>query len=265
MLRRVVTALVGLVVFFAVIFAGEIAFTAAVSIVTACMLYEVYKSIKTDKALWFVGYAGGLLILSSIIFGQVSLDFAMTAVMFIYLAAMVFLHGRVSSKEVGINALLTLFISIFFGSMIKIYVQFGITSVLIVFICAWMTDTGAYFAGRAFGKHKLMPRVSPKKTIEGAIGGIISSAVSCVVYGLILSALKIQIPVGFLHLALIGAFTSAFSQLGDLVASAVKRDSGVKDFGNILPGHGGFMDRFDSVVYITPVIFYILVGITRFM
>ncbi len=265
MLRRVVTALIGLVVFFAVVFAGKAAFIIAVSVITGCMLYEIYKSIKSDKVLWVVGYIGGALILLSIIFGQVSLDFAMTAVMFIYLAAMVFLHGRVDCKEIGINALLTLFISIFFGSMIKIYTQFGIPSVILVFICAWMTDTGAYFAGRAFGKHKLIPRVSPKKTVEGAIGGIVSSALSCVLYGFILNALSLPLPVGHLSLAFIGMFTSVFSQLGDLVASAVKRDSGVKDFGNILPGHGGFMDRFDSVIYITPVIFYLLVGMTSFM
>ncbi|WP_026495188.1 phosphatidate cytidylyltransferase [Butyrivibrio sp. WCD3002] len=123
---------------------------------------------------------------------------------------------------------------------------------------AWICDTFAYFAGRAFGKHKLCPKLSPKKTIEGAIGGIAGSVVAGAVFGYVYavntgSAAVSREVIAFMAITLVAG---ALSQIGDLIASGIKRDHDIKDYGNLIPGHGGIMDRFDSVIFITPVIYF---------
>lgn len=265
MAKRIITSLVGLVVFFAVIFAGEPIFTTAICIFTIGMLTELYKTIKSNTELTVVGFVSALLLLASIIFGGVSLEVATLASICVYLAVMVKLHTIVTYKDVGAHALLTFFITTFFGTMIRIYRDFGVYAVILVFVCAWTTDTGAYFTGKAFGKHKLIPKVSPKKTVEGSIGGVITAALCCVLYLFILNRLGIthMDDLGYISIVILGICASLFSQLGDLVASSVKRDCNAKDFGNLLPGHGGILDRFDSVIYITPVIYYFLAFVAK--
>ncbi len=126
---------------------------------------------------------------------------------------------------------------------------------LLVFIGAWSTDTGAYFVGVLFGKHKLIPEVSPKKTVEGAFGGVLGCILGFVVYGFIISKINSGISVNYLKLILLALAVAVISQLGDLIASFVKREQGIKDFGFIFPGHGGVLDRFDSIIAVAPLIY----------
>ncbi|WP_029320662.1 phosphatidate cytidylyltransferase [Butyrivibrio sp. AE3004] len=125
---------------------------------------------------------------------------------------------------------------------------------------AWICDTCAYFTGRAFGKHKLCPVLSPKKTIEGAIGGIAGSVLAGVIYGYVYAKYadsNISANSAMLIFAVITLVAGALSQVGDLIASGIKRDHEIKDYGKLIPGHGGIMDRFDSVIFITPVIYFL--------
>ena len=132
--------------------------------------------------------------------------------------------------------------------------------ILLILCFAWGGDTAAYFAGRAFGKHKLAPIVSPHKTVEGAIGGIFGSVLVGGVLTLVYSFLSashnvitIQVqPRHYAILVVMGAIASVLGILGDLFASSVKRQVGIKDYGTIFPGHGGILDRFDSVMFIAP-------------
>ncbi len=126
----------------------------------------------------------------------------------------------------------------------------GLWTFVLVLICAWGSDVFAYFTGRLFGRHKLIPEVSPKKTVEGAIGGVICATGLAVLYGFIVSKATALLP-NYIVLAVCGFVLSAVSQVGDLIASLIKREHGIKDYGNIFPGHGGVMDRFDSVLSIT--------------
>jgi phosphatidate cytidylyltransferase len=120
-------------------------------------------------------------------------------------------------------------------------------------IFPWVTDTFAYFSGRLFGKHKLIPAVSPKKTVEGAIGGAVFCALATLLYGFIVQKAYGVIP-NYPVLILGGLMIAAVSQIGDLVFSAIKRQYGIKDYGMMLPGHGGLLDRFDSCIAVSVLI-----------
>ena len=123
-----------------------------------------------------------------------------------------------------------------------------------VYLGSWITDSFAYFCGSFFGKHKLIPRISPKKTVEGSVGGTVLSTVFFAVYGIIV-AFVAKLDVNYIALLITGLCLSLLSQLGDLIASYIKREHGVKDYGKLFPGHGGMLDRFDSVVAVTPFLY----------
>ena len=128
------------------------------------------------------------------------------------------------------------------------WAEAGAWRMLFVAICVWMTDTGAYFVGKSFGRHKIAPDLSPGKTVEGSIGGLATALLTGAVCGL------------FIHLPLkdglaIGLIAGTVGQIGDLFESALKREIGIKDFGAVMPGHGGALDRFDSILFVTPIAF----------
>lgn len=127
----------------------------------------------------------------------------------------------------------------------------GLGYVVFLFIVILLTDTGCYYFGKKFGKHKLSPVISPKKTIEGAVGGAI-----CAILGALFVGHFIHL--GIFHSLILGVLCTVFAQIGDLCESLIKRDAGVKDSGDLLPGHGGFLDRTDSYVFTIPVMFYYL-------
>lgn len=137
---------------------------------------------------------------------------------------------------------------------------YGTFFVVLVLAIAWMTDTGAYFCGSFFGKHKLCPSISPKKTVEGAIAGILVSLCSIV---LICSVFQTwffspEVSINYVGLLIMGAITSVLSILGDLSFSIVKRSYHIKDFGNVIPGHGGILDRMDSVMFVGPFVYFFI-------
>lgn len=123
---------------------------------------------------------------------------------------------------------------------------------LLPFVAAFISDAGGYFVGRALGKHKLAPRLSQHKTIEGSAGGFVFAVAGMLIYGVILKATGFT--VNFLVLAVYGFLGSLACQIGDLTFSAVKRETGLKDYGNLIPGHGGMLDRFDSMHLTAPMI-----------
>lgn len=258
MLVRVMTGIVSLALFFAVLFFDSTVFNTIVCILIAGMLFEVYKATKPGIPLIIAGYISAASIVAGSFFGGIW-PACMISVM-VYAIICISLHGYKNYTDVLSSSFLTWYIVLFMSVLCRIRSEFDIYGVIMVCLCAWVTDTFAYFSGKLFGKHKLIPRVSPKKTVEGSVGGIISAAIFSVVYAYILSQLNVITPdvKSYVLFAVLGTVSSVLSQAGDLFASAIKRDCNIKDFGTIFPGHGGILDRFDSVVFIVPFVYYFM-------
>ena len=254
---RIITAAIALVVFIAVLLAPPVVFSSALGAVIIFMLYECYGATGADNKMKTIGYISAAFIMTALYMRTQTAVFAALMIMLLlHMALVVFEHGKKDYKAVLSNGFLTAYVVFAMGCVWLTKELYSVSSMLLIFVCAWMTDTCAYFAGSAVGKHKLIPHVSPKKTVEGAIGGVIGAMISCIIYLILVT--DIQIGKALVEGAAIGFFGGILSQLGDLCASAIKRDTGIKDFGWIFPGHGGFMDRFDSVMFIAPIILSIV-------
>ena len=139
----------------------------------------------------------------------------------------------------------------------------GRYAVWLIFISSWICDTCAYIFGMLLGKHKLCPHLSPKKSIEGAVGGVFGSAVVGCIYAFILLKLGVVDEKTLWVFPVISSIGACVSQVGDLSASAIKRNFGIKDYGKLIPGHGGIMDRFDSVIFTAPMIYFLTVFLLK--
>ena len=135
----------------------------------------------------------------------------------------------------------------------------GAFIVWLVFLCSWGCDTCAYCVGMLFGKHKMAPKLSPKKSIEGAVGGVVGAAILGAAYAAIINRVMSGTDASVIQYAIICAVGALISMVGDLAASAIKRNHDIKDYGNLIPGHGGILDRFDSVIFTAPIIYYMAV------
>ena len=187
-----------------------------------------------------------------------------SALVFFYLlyltAISVFSKGRITVAHVAEVFFTVTYIVVSFTMMSMIrYVDrsVGLYVLILAFVAAWMSDVSAYFVGTLIGKHKLIPEVSPKKTVEGSVGGIVFAVLGLLLYGLILDLIIDGLYVNYAVLAVLGVLLSVISQLGDLIASLIKREHGIKDYGTLLPGHGGIMDRFDSLLPVSTAILVI--------
>ena len=161
-------------------------------------------------------------------------------------------HGQLPFQQVAITMVAGLLVPFLLSALVRIRVmENGVFFVAAPFVMAFMTDTGAYLIGCAFGKHKLCPVISPKKTVEGLFGGILGGILGMVVYGLVLQHC-FSFEVNYLYAVLYGALGAGGATFGDLMFSVIKRQTGIKDYGKLLPGHGGILDRFDSVTVVAP-------------
>ena len=176
------------------------------------------------------------------------------------MALAVFSKGKLKLSVVAEVYLAVTYVVISFTALCLLrYIRYGDLCFFLVFVAAWGTDSGAYVAGTLFGKHKLIPEISPKKTVEGAIGGIFLSTLVFIIYGICIEQLT-DVDANYFILTVSGILLSVVAQIGDLIASLIKREHGIKNYGNILPGHGGIMDRFDSILAVsTPLIMLCLI------
>lgn len=268
--ERVIYGTLGFAAVVAVILQGSVALSIAVFALVLMSLFEMYKStglLKKYKILTLAGFLFAATAMSFLLkaainnrinypvfsqgFLQITLAFGIVLMLF-----MIFMHEKVRFSTVSIVFLETVYITVAFSHIILISGEAnGKITVWLVFFGAWGADTFAYFVGKIFGRHKLIEKVSPKKTIEGAFGGVVGSVLVYVVYGIILA--KNGVGINYVNLIITGVLAAVISQIGDLIMSCIKRENHIKDYGDIIPGHGGILDRFDSVLTVAPLIFYL--------
>lgn len=251
MRTRVVTALVALMIFIPILFVGGLPLRLLIGALALVAVYEFYEM----KRLNIVSIEGLLTVLAtySVIFARTPVVYLASGVDFFYLfflcvmllmTVTVYKSDQFSIEDVSFLALIALYVGGGFSGVLFVR-EYGFGMVVFVFCVIWGTDTFAYVTGRAFGKHKLAPDVSPNKTIEGSIGGVLGA----IVIGLVALVVFNPLELGALEMTVLIVALSVFGQLGDLVESAYKRRFGVKDSGKLFPGHGGVLDRFDSTFF----------------
>lgn len=267
---RIISGLVGLVLLIGVLYMGSIVLGIAVSIIAAIGLYEFYNSISKTKGIHPIKLVGYLSIVPLLLLGLektgwYSLDLgtmtgmSVCLIIFVSMAVIVFGHKKYNIVDVCATAFGIAYIPFLMSFLIMLRnMEYGNILIWLIFIGAWGTDTLAYTFGRLFGKRKIIPEISPKKTLAGAIGGILGCIFLMIVFGVIVRN-YFGLSISYVALILLGLLCGAISQIGDWAASAIKRYVNVKDFGNIMPGHGGVLDRFDSILFVAPVIYYVLV------
>ncbi len=259
MAKRLLTSGIGVIIFFCILPSPAFVFCTAIGIITLCAVFELHRAVTKNIPITIIGLISSLLIILGMIFDY--LLYGIFLVFAIYLILSVILHGKEKVWIIYMLGFSTVIFSCFLSTIAKIRHDFSPYEVLLPFLFAWITDSGAYFAGRTLGKHKLAPHLSPKKTIEGSVGGIIACVLCSLLYVWILDSIfvySIFNEHNYLYITAISIIASVISQFGDLALSAIKRDFGIKDYGNILPGHGGILDRFDSTLFAAPVVYYIL-------
>lgn len=268
MRARIISAFIGLLVL-AVVLVGynTVVLNIAISVVSAIGVSELLKAYgynKTHKSLNIAGITFAALIpffqTEWYVLPAKHLVFAYIIVLFVILLKN---NSKLRFEEVAVAFMMSLAIPLSLTSLLYVkyaYRDLGYYSIFYLLLAlgaAWLADSGAYFTGRFLGKHKLAPNISPKKTIEGSVGGIIVNTICFCLLGLAFTAIT-GIQVNYLNLALLGFLSAPVGMVGDLVFSVIKRQNSVKDFGTIMPGHGGVLDRFDSVVLTAPFLMFML-------
>ncbi|MFT4413596.1 phosphatidate cytidylyltransferase [Fredinandcohnia humi] len=263
MKQRIITAVIAAAIFLPIVIIGGLPFTILVYLIGAIAIYELLRmkhisivsvpGIITILLLWIV------LIPSD--YNDLFVSLKLSKIELVLLLVLLNLTYTVISKnkftfdDAGIVILSALYIGFGFYYIIEIR-DIALAYIFYAFVVIWTTDSGAYFIGRKLGKRKLWPEISPNKTVEGFVGGIITAVVFSFIFNLITDMFP-----SFVALFIVTILVSIFGQIGDLVESALKRHYNVKDSGKLLPGHGGILDRFDSLLFILPILHFLLLFI----
>ena len=279
MKTRVITSVFIAIVLVAILLlSNTIAYSVALSVLAVIAANEVLKVYDLDKKrlvtvpAYIVAFAmpTAAFIMTEVLERAASeFIIALALVMFVLMLYLfvvaVFAKGKIEFASLSAGFVLVIYITACFSalSVIRYITDAGMFNLGMVFIGAWISDIFAYFTGRLLGNHKLIPEVSPKKTVEGSVGAIVFTTLLMLLYGWIVS-LATDFEPNYLVLGISAPILSVVGQIGDLFASLVKRERGVKDYGTLLPGHGGIMDRFDSILTVSGATMVITLMFTPF-
>lgn len=261
---RLISGIVLLIAVGAAIFIGGDLLFGLVLLISLIGLYELYKVIKMEKQLpAIIGYLGtiGYFVIIRMSREEFFVYFALL-LLILLMAVYVFSFPKYKTDRI-----LMAFFGVFYISVMLSYVyktrmmENGLLIIWLLFISSWVSDTCAYCVGmltaKTIGNHRLAPRLSPKKSIEGALGGVVGSFLIGLLYGALAGDALTNMVYPVLSCGILCGAGSVIAQIGDLAASAVKRNYGIKDYGKLIPGHGGILDRFDSVIFTAPVIYFL--------
>ena len=283
MKTRVITAIVGIIVLIGVMFTFNTPiFNLVVAAITLIAVHEIYGALGFEKKDWLLYVVQIPYVLLVMLSGYSSARRLLMPASFVlvvfYAIYLVVRNGSISYQKASGLVMFSGIVTFCFYYFILLKEllpvdRFGYDAmffILLILCFAWGGDTCAYFAGRAFGKHKLCPVVSPKKTVEGAIGGVLGTMAFGVIITLVYSVAADRLEaftrsnIGvsmYVIIALLGCVAAVLGIYGDLFASVVKRQCGIKDYGTIFPGHGGILDRFDSVMFIAPLVTMVITAV----
>jgi phosphatidate cytidylyltransferase len=238
-------------------------------LISAAGLYELYKIYKIEKTP--LGIVGFLTACGYYIAMYTGADWAVMLVLTLGLMLAMAVYVACFPKYVANQVMCSIF-GVFYVAVMMSYIfktrtlNDGVYVVWLIFVSSWVSDTFAYLTGVTLGKHKMTPKLSPKKSVEGAVGGVASSVLVGALYGYIVSPHMTQMVLSPVFVfAVAGGIGALLSIVGDLAASAIKRNFEVKDYGNIIPGHGGILDRFDSVIFTAPVVYWAVYIVNAFL
>lgn len=253
---RVLSALVGIPVTIFVVWYGGLLLLFFIGVIIILGILEMVRLLnnlgaRPSTTATIIGSL--LLLVVTYIQDWQLLGVAFTTILLLHLLLIVTRYPRYTPNDGAAGIFATMYLSLLLYIYLISVLPDGRYWIYLLLLGTWASDTFAYFTGRALGKHKITPVLSPKKTWEGAIGGIIGTIITVYVYNLLV------LPVELGVILLLGFFISISSQLGDLVESTLKRQAGIKDSGNLIPGHGGVLDRFDSMLLSAPLVYYIIV------
>lgn len=261
---RLISGVVGAVFVLLVIFSNSQIFHAVVAVACLLALHELRVTFgqETKWQLLVLDYVFALIFLASPFIRPAVLSgpvlFLLVAYLVLLMICSVLWNDIIKFSDVTRSFFMMIYAVLFpLHLTYTRMMNHGVLLALLTFMGAWMPDTFAYFSGMLFGKHKLIPKVSPKKTVEGAIGAVLGAVISFLVYGFVLSH-YFDYTVHYPALIFLSLLCGVAAQFGDLSASVIKREWGKKDFGNVIPGHGGVLDRIDSLVFIAPLVYYFL-------
>lgn len=275
LVKRTAAGIIYVAIILFALLGGEIAFLAIFGLFLSVALYEFFRMADNDScrtACKIFQIVSGLVIYLSfyLLLKKISLiafPYAIAAYVLMLFLSTIFINRKDIIQTTAYSLFghiyitlplsILLFVSQRYGDIISIG-NYKNLFMLAIFVLIWINDTGAFLFGSLFGKHRLIERISPKKSVEGFISGIVISVIAAIVFSLYFHSISIYLWVA------IGFITSIFASLGDLFESLLKRTFGVKDSGNIIPGHGGILDRIDSLLIVFPAIFLLLLFCTRF-
>lgn len=249
--KRIASAVVAIPVILYLIYIGGIWYSSLIWLLAVLGITEYFKMMQpSSKILIFTGYAGVTALFIAIYYHNTGLILAAISFIFLMSALTLFVRFQHTTLKESSSAFWgIIYVGGLLGYLLLIRVAFTFEFTIMLFVVVWANDTFAYFAGRKWGKRKLSPVVSPGKSVEGAIGGLLGPVV-------LLTGLYYVIgehyPLGLGLTIILTVYITAFAQIGDLIESAVKRKLDTKDSGGIIPGHGGILDRFDSIMFAAP-------------
>lgn len=221
-----------------------------------CRVYELEKSLPA-----YISYAATAIFYMILFLNKIQFLFPFILfLLMVLLAIYVFTFPKYTDKNMAVVFFGFIYVTVLLSYVFRVRsMESGIFFAFFILISSWGNDVFAYFVGSAIGKHQFSPKVSPKKSVEGFVGGILGAAVVGYLYALLISGFAVDTRLSALYCAVIAALGAGLSVIGDLAASAIKRSNEIKDYGRLIPGHGGILDRFDSVIFTAPVIYYLIV------
>jgi phosphatidate cytidylyltransferase len=255
---RLISGIILVLIALATIIAGDNVLLVTMTLVSLVGVFELYRVFNIHNTI--LGYIGYVATIGYYILlktgGTQYVVIGLVLCLLLFMAVYVFTFPKYKTEQIMMGLFALVYVSVMLSYIYQVRMgNNGAYNVWLIFLCSWGSDTCAYAVGMAIGKHKMSPVLSPKKSVEGGVGGVVGAALLGFIYAAVIYGIGAKQVWTYPVICAVGAL---ISMVGDLAASAIKRNHDIKDYGHLIPGHGGIMDRFDSVIFTAPIIWFLL-------